>query len=173
VGDPAPGVGKAQSEVPADLLEWGSDSNVAQTPLGTVEEPVLGYLGFKEAKVIRFSVLDTLDTTGCRGRAENRVGNLGLTLAQGQKGKGQGGETRLSVHSILLYTPNYSLYFPQTFPFPWASSLYKLGHILLHLGHACSLVDNLDCKSSDWSVLVDAAVLPRGCHPLQLFQSFP
>ena len=42
--------------------------------LGTTEEPVLGSLGHMEARDIRFSVLDTSNTAGYCGRAENRVG---------------------------------------------------------------------------------------------------
>jgi hypothetical protein len=79
--DSTPGVGKAQSEVPKDLLE----------PLGASEEPVLGSLGRMEARYVRFSVLDTSGATRCRRRAENRVGTLGQTLAQGPKEKGQRG----------------------------------------------------------------------------------
>ena len=63
---PAPGRGrKVQSVVPKDLPELGSDSPAPQTLLGTAEEPVLGSLGCTEPRVIRISVLDTADTTGC------------------------------------------------------------------------------------------------------------
>lgn len=70
-----------QSVVPSDLLESGADT--------AVEESVLGSLGCMEARVIRFSVLDTSDTAGYHRRVENRMGIRGQTLAR-PKGKGQG-----------------------------------------------------------------------------------
>lgn len=62
-------VRKAQSEVPLDLPESDSDSWAPQTLLGSTEETVLGSLGLKEDRDIRFSVLGTID-------AENRVETL-------------------------------------------------------------------------------------------------
>ena len=82
-GTPLQGLGKAHSEVPMDLPESGLDSQVTQTPLGATEEQVLGSLGHTEARDIRFSVLDTSDVAGCRGRAENRLGTQGWTLVWG------------------------------------------------------------------------------------------
>ena len=63
--DPTQDVGKAQSENPADLLKLILDSPAPQTTLGATEEPVLGSLGHMEARDVRFSVLDSLDATGC------------------------------------------------------------------------------------------------------------
>ena len=51
-----PGVGKVQSEVPADLL--GAS---------------LGVPARREAKTGRFSLLGTADDTECHERAENRL----------------------------------------------------------------------------------------------------
>lgn len=56
-------------------------------PSGTMEEPVLGCLGYREARDNRFSLLDIPGTAVCRGRAENKVGTLGWTLAWVPKGK--------------------------------------------------------------------------------------
>jgi hypothetical protein len=64
-------MGKAQSEVPLDLLELGSDFLAPQTLLGTMEEKVLGSLVYTETRDVRFSVLDIKDAAGCAGRAEN------------------------------------------------------------------------------------------------------
>ena len=49
---------EAQSEVPTDLPESGSVSRAPQTPLGTVEESVLGSLGNMEARDNRFLLVD-------------------------------------------------------------------------------------------------------------------
>ena len=62
---------------------WTCQSGT-QMLLGPSEKPVLGSLGFMEAKDIRFSVLDTSDIIGCHRRAENRVGRKG----PGLRGKG-------------------------------------------------------------------------------------
>lgn len=70
-------MGKEQSEVPVHLPESGSDSRAPQTLPGVTEEPVLGSLGHMETKDVRFSVLDTSDTAGCQGRAENGAGGWG------------------------------------------------------------------------------------------------
>lgn len=80
-----------QPEVPEDLSESGSDSWAPQLLLGTAEELVLGSLGHTEVRDIRFSVLDTADTAGCRRRAEN-WGEGGQTdgLWPGPDGKGAG-----------------------------------------------------------------------------------
>lgn len=71
-------MGKEQSEVPVHLPESGSDSRAPQTLPGVTEELVLGSLGHMETKDVRFSVLDTSDTAGCQGRAENGAGGWGL-----------------------------------------------------------------------------------------------
>ena len=47
---------KAQSGVPMDLLESGSDSWATPMLLGTAEEPVLGSLGHMEARDTSFSI---------------------------------------------------------------------------------------------------------------------
>lgn len=65
------GVEKAQSGVPMDLLESGSDSWAPQTPLGTTKEPVLGFLACTEARDIRFSLLYILDAAVYHGKVEN------------------------------------------------------------------------------------------------------
>lgn len=85
-------MGKAQPEVPLDLLESRSDFWAPQTPLGPLEELVLGSLSLMEAKNVRFSVFYIPDAVVCQRRAENRVGTLSQTLASGPKGKGQGGD---------------------------------------------------------------------------------
>jgi hypothetical protein len=56
--------------------------------LGTTEELVLGSLRHTETRNIRFSLSDIPGASLCHRRAENKVGTLRWTLAQGQKGKG-------------------------------------------------------------------------------------
>ena len=73
-----------------ELLELGSYSWAPWAPLGSMEEPVLGSLGCSEARDVRFSLSNA---TVCHGRAENRVGAFGQSLAWGLKGKGQGVES--------------------------------------------------------------------------------
>jgi hypothetical protein len=55
--------------------------------LDAEEEPVLGSLVCREARDVRFSVLDTSDTAGCHRRAENGVGTHRWPLAWGQREK--------------------------------------------------------------------------------------
>jgi hypothetical protein len=67
--------------VPVDLPESG-----------TLEELVLGFLGYIEARDNRFSLSDIPDSTVCCGRAENGWGPLGVLWSWG-KGKRVGGES--------------------------------------------------------------------------------
>lgn len=80
--DPTQRVGKAQSGIPVDLTVRLRLS-APQMLLGATEEPVLGSLSRKEARDVRFLVLDTSDATGCHRGAENRVETRGRSLAQG------------------------------------------------------------------------------------------
>ena len=52
-----------------------------------MEEPFLGSLGRMEGRDDRSSFSDIPDATVCLGIAENRVGTLGQTLAQGMRNK--------------------------------------------------------------------------------------
>jgi hypothetical protein len=92
---PAPGVAKERSGVPSELPESGSDSQAPQTPLSTEEVPCRfwGSLGRKEAKDVRFSVLDISGAPGCLRRGEKQSGDGGRTLAPGTEGKRAGGES--------------------------------------------------------------------------------
>ena len=63
------GLCEVQSEVPTDLPEF------------------LGMHGGRRRHVLR--LLDTTDTAGSYGRAENRVGTCGLALAWDQREKGR------------------------------------------------------------------------------------
>ena len=55
-------------------------------PLGVVEEPDLGSLGYTKTRDNSFSLADIPDAV-CHRRAENKVGTLRRTLAQGPKVK--------------------------------------------------------------------------------------
>lgn len=66
------GVGKAQSEVPAELPGAG-----------------FGVSGLMEAKTSRFSLLGTANSAEGRGRAENSVWACWWTLVSEQREKGQ------------------------------------------------------------------------------------
>ena len=54
-------------------------------PLGTAEESVLGSLGSTKARNDGFKLSDIPDTAVYHRRAENKVGTLRWTLAQGQR----------------------------------------------------------------------------------------
>ena len=89
--EPTLGMKKVQSEISEDLPELGSGSRAPHMPLGATKDLVLGSLDQTEGRDIRFSVLDTENTTGCHRRPENRVGlwvdsDLGLKV----KGYGEG-----------------------------------------------------------------------------------
>ena len=79
---------REHSEVLAELLESGLLTLRHHRPLGTTEEQVLGSLGHTEVRDNKFSFLDIPDAIVCGGRAENKLGTLGWTLAQGPNVKG-------------------------------------------------------------------------------------
>lgn len=58
--DPIPEVRKAQSGVPTEVLELGFTQKM---PLGTSEEPLLGFLGHMEARDGRFSLSNIPDAS--------------------------------------------------------------------------------------------------------------
>lgn len=60
--DPTPGE-EGTVWVPTNLLESGSDSLAPPKQLAATEDPVLGSLGCMEVRDIRFSVVDTSDTS--------------------------------------------------------------------------------------------------------------
>ena len=72
---------------PRHLPESGSDSQVPQTLLGTMEEPVLGSLGCTEAREDRFSLSNIPEAAVCCRRAENRWGPPGEPWPRGQPEK--------------------------------------------------------------------------------------
>jgi hypothetical protein len=83
--DPPPGMRKALSGVPMNLLELSSNSQAPHTLLGTAEEEsFLGFLGHMEARDIRFSLSNIPEINGCLRRAEYRWGPSGRLRAMGR-----------------------------------------------------------------------------------------
>lgn len=90
--------GQAQSEILEELLEFISDSQVPQTPLGATEEAALGSQAACRPghQVLN---LGTLEAAGCLRRAANGVSDRGLSLV-GVEGKRAGGEPLLSYRRL-------------------------------------------------------------------------
>ena len=81
---------KAQSGVPMELQESGSDSRAPQTAWHRGRAG-FGSLSHMEARDDRFSLLDISDATVSLRRIESGWGS-GVYSGLGPKGKGQGGE---------------------------------------------------------------------------------